>query len=135
MKKSIVRRLGVVPLVLALVASLPALAQESSYGATLSPLAGGSAQCRGSFTFRDLGKQLTYRLVCDNLTGDPTTINFAGPAHVNVMQAIEIQAVPISGTTTLSDNETQLLKTGRFFVEICTSGHPDGEVGGPMTAK
>ncbi len=133
MQRTIHRRVAVFSILIGLIA-FPAWAQE--YAATLNAVNGGSGQCRAYLTLRELGKQLVYKLVCDNLSGDPTAVRFGGPTRTTSTQVIQVSdPPPVAGQTRLSEAEVGLLKAGQLVVDIGTKGHPDGEVSGAASAR
>ncbi len=135
MKTSIVRHSSVVSLILVLFASLPALAQDASYVADLSTGAGSTAHCGASFSYDDLGRQLTYRLTCDGLSSPATLLHVFGPTQFNIDMLIEVHSTPIIGTASLSDNEATALKAGSLTIAVQTVNRPQGEVSGRIAAK
>lgn len=129
------RRASLVWVLVAVVAGFPALAQDSSFAATLTGQTGSSARCAASFSYDDLGRQLTYRLTCDGLTGSATMLHVFGPNQNEVNMMVEVRSTPIIGTASLSDAEAASLKAGTLSVEVQTIGRPQGEVGGLIVPR
>jgi hypothetical protein len=134
MQRTILRRVAVISILVGSLAG-PAWAQESSYSAALTALSGGTARCGASFTFDDLGRQLTYRLTCDGLSSPATTLHLFGPNQSNVDMMIAVHSTPIVGTASLSPNEAATLKAGTLRIEVQTASRPAGEAGGRIAPK
>jgi len=131
--KTIFRRAGLIWALAALLAGLPALAQD--YAATLTSKGGGPARCAATFSYDDLGRQLTYRLTCDGLSGTATMVRLFGSSPAPVDMMAEVRSTPIIGTASLTDGEATALKGGKLTIEVRTSARPQGEVDGPITPK
>jgi hypothetical protein len=114
-------------------AACPALAQD--FAATLTSKSGGPANCNGSFTYDDLGRQLTYRLSCDGLSGAATAVRLFGSVPSPVDMVLAVHSVPIVGTASLTASEAAALKGGGLTVEVQTGPEPQGEASGPIVAK
>lgn len=135
MQKTMFRRLGLAFTLAALSCGLPALAQDGSFVASLTSLSSGAARCNATFSYDDLGRQLTYRLTCDDLPGSATYVHLFGsqPAPVDMMA--EVNSTPIIGTASLTDNEVAVLKGGNMTVQVQTDRQPQGAVAGKISAR
>ena len=87
-------------------------AQDASFVASLISPSSGPARCNATFSYDDLGRQLTYRLTCDNLPGNATYLHLFGSAPASVDMMAQVNSTPIIGTASLSDAEVAVLKGG-----------------------
>lgn len=81
-------------------------------------------------------KSFSYEVNYSGLTGPVTAAHFQGsaPPGSNDQPIISTQnfANPIEGTTTLSDPQIGSLEAGKWFLNLRTTVHPTGELGGPL---
>jgi hypothetical protein len=126
------RVLRVTLLLLALCgASGAAWAQESRYAATLSSSVANSGSGRADFSFDDLGRQLTYTIVYDDLPGRVTSAYIARGPQIDdaaLMLLVPTLSGPLKGTATLAEAEAALLKAGKLFVGVRSGAN--GNIGG-----
>ena len=78
-------------------------------------------------------KVLTYTVTYQGLTGPATAAHFHGPADPgsNAGIVLPLQATsPIKGTATLTDQQMNDLLANKWYVNVHTQAHPDGEIRG-----
>jgi hypothetical protein len=132
MKPTIYRRMAVILLLVGL-GACPAWAQD--FAATLTGKSGSPAHCAATFTYDDLGRQLTYRLTCDSLSGTATMVHLfaSSPSLVDMMAPVN--STPIIGTASLTVAEAAALTSGNLMIEVQSSGRPQGDASGRIAAK
>ena len=85
-------------------------------------------------------KTLTWTITYSGLSGDATAAHFHGPADpgANAKPVVPIKgdlASPIRGDATLSDAQMKDLQDGKWYFNIHTAAHPDGEIRGQLAAR
>jgi hypothetical protein len=119
----------------------PAFSETVSLNATLAgraevPANGSSAQGTAHFTYNTDTKQLTYFVRFRDLSGPATAADVHGPASPSATGPSVVHfyapASPISGNATLSDSQAVDLLNGRYYVEVNTDAHKDGEIRGQI---
>lgn len=89
-------------------------------------------------TYDDATKKLTWKTEYSGLTGDPTAAHFHGPAGPgeNAKPAVPLPD-PMSGATgsaELTDAQAADLMAGKWYFNVHTAAHPDGELRGQIAA-
>ncbi|MDH6232431.1 hypothetical protein M2281_003030 [Mesorhizobium soli] len=81
-------------------------------------------------------KTMEWTLKYSGLTGEPMAAHFHGPAEPGKNADI---AVPIpdtksgsKGSATLTDEQANDLTAGKYYVNVHTEKHPDGEIRGQV---
>ena len=107
-----------------------------------TPPTGESGTGTCTATYDSITNALSYTLTWNGLTGAPTAMHFH-KADVGVPGDVEIPitgfAAAADGTLTASatvdqEEEHDLLE-GKFYVNIHTAAHPDGEIRGQLVQK
>jgi hypothetical protein len=87
-------------------------------------------------SFDTESKKLDWTIEYSGLTGDVTGAHFHGPAaksdNADVAVPMEDTNSGATGTATLTDAQTADLVAGRYYVNIHTAAHPDGEIRGQV---
>ena len=84
-------------------------------------------------------KMLEWTVEYSGLTEAPTAGHFHGPAAAGETAGVAVPfegdlASPIEGSATLTaEQETELL-AGRYYINLHTPAHPDGEIRGQVEA-
>ena len=78
----------------------------------------------------------TWTVTYEGLTGDATAAHFHGPAakgeNADVAVPIEDPKSGAKGSATLTDAQAADLTAGRYYINVHTAAHPDGEIRGQV---
>ena len=85
-------------------------------------------------------KKLSWTITYSALTGAATAAHFHGPAAATanappVVPLSGAMASPIKGEATLTDAQAADLQAGRWYFNVHTAAHPDGEIRGQVMKK
>jgi hypothetical protein len=125
----------------AIFAASPALAEMMKMSATLEsaqevPPNDSAGKGTADITFDTESKKLDWTIEYSGLTGDATGAHFHGPApkgeNAGVAVPMEDTKSGATGTATLTDAQAADLTAGRYYVNIHTAAHPDGEIRGQV---
>lgn len=87
-------------------------------------------------TFDTETKTLTWTVEYSGLSGDAAAGHFHGPAekgaNAGVAVPFENAASPIKGSAVLTDAQAADLTAGKYYVNIHTAAHKDGEIRGQV---
>jgi len=87
-------------------------------------------------TFDTETKKLDWTLDYTGLTGDATAAHFHGPAdagaNADVAVPIEDPKSGAKGSATLTDAQAADLTAGKYYINVHTAAHPDGEIRGQV---
>ena len=128
---------------LALAFGGPAFAEETKFMAMLTaaeevPPTNSAGTGTADITWNSDTKELTWTLEFSGLSGPATAAHFHGPADpgANAGPQVPITGLesPSTGTATLTDAQAQELADGKWYVNIHTEQHPDGEIRGQVVA-
>ena len=91
-------------------------------------------------TYDTTSKKLSWTVTYSGLTGPATAAHFHGPAaaNANAPPVVPISgnlASPIKGDVTLTEAQAADLQAGRWYFNIHTAAHKDGEQRGQMLKK
>lgn len=129
----------------ALVTAMPAFAETLMYKADLKASAEvppNDSKATGAVdaTYDTATKKLSWTITSAGLTGAATAAHFHGPAEAgkNAGPVVPISgnlASPIKGDATLTDAQAADLQAGRWYFNVHTAAHKDGEIRGQMMKK
>lgn len=129
----------------ALVTALPASAEMLMYKADLKsstevPANDSKATGIVDASYDTVAKKLSWTITSTGLTGAATAAHFHGPAEAgkNAAPVVPINgnlASPIKGDAMLTDAQAADLKAGKWYLNIHTAAHKDGEIRGQMMKK
>jgi hypothetical protein len=124
---------------------LPAMAEVVNYGAQLAgstevPPNDSAGTGTVEATYDTDSKSFSWTINYSGLTGDAAAAHFHGPAgpSENAPPVVPLEgslASPISGSATLSDAQAADLEAGRWYFNLHTAQHPDGEIRGQVTKQ
>ena len=119
----------------------PALAEMVKMTATLDaaqevPSNDSAGKGTADVTFDTESKKLDWTLEYSGLTGDATGAHFHGPAdagaNADVAVPIEDPKSGAKGSATLTDAQATDLMAGKYYINVHTAAHPDGEIRGQV---
>ena len=119
----------------------PALAEMVKMTATLDaaqevPSNDSAGKGTADVTFDTESKKLDRTLEYSGLTGDASAAHFHGPAakgeNADVAVPIEDPKSGAKGSATLTDAQAADLTAGRYYINVHTAAHPDGEIRGQV---
>lgn len=100
----------------------------------------GSGAGRVEASLNSQSRLLTWTATYSGLTGAASAAHFHGPAAIgeNAGVAVPISgslASPITGTATLTDAQMADLMAGKWYLNLHTAAHPNGEIRGQLSAQ
>jgi hypothetical protein len=119
----------------------PALAEMVKYKATLdgtqqSPPVTTKGKGTATLTFDTAKKTLSWNVKYSGLSGPATAAHIHGPAAMgeNAGPVIPFKKLksPIKGSATLTDAQAADLEAGKYYVNVHTAAHKDGEIRGQI---
>ena len=119
----------------------PALAEMVKMTATLDaaqevPPNDSAGKGSADVTFDTESKKLDWTIEYSGLTGDASAAHFHGPAakgeNADVAVPIEDPKSGAKGSATLTDAQAAELTAGRYYINVHTAAHPDGEIRGQV---
>lgn len=126
----------------ALLAAAPVKAETMSYKADLKAtmeVPPNDSKGTGSVaaTYDTATKKLVWTITATSLTGAATAAHFHGPAAATanappVVPVVGSLASPMKGEATLTDAQAADLAAGRWYFNIHTAAHAEGEVRGQL---
>lgn len=125
----------------ATLAVAPAFAEETKFMAMLSgaeevpPVeTGGTGSA--NVTWNSETKALSWSIDFAGLSGPAAAAHFHGPAdpgaNAGPVVTIDDLESPSEGTATLTDEQAADLAAGKWYVNVHTEAHPDGEIRGQV---
>ncbi len=119
----------------------PAMAEMVKMSATLEaaqevPPNDSAGKGTAELNFDTDTKMLEWTVEYSDLTGPASAGHIHGPAAVGenagVAVPFENAESPIKGSATLTDEQAADLTAGKYYVNIHTEAHPDGEIRGQI---
>ena len=119
----------------------PAMAEMVKMSATLEaaqevPPNDSAGKGTAELNFDTDTKMLEWTVEYSDLTGPASAGHIHGPAAVGenagVAVPFENAESPIKGSATLTDEQAADLTVGKYYVNIHTEAHPDGEIRGQI---
>ncbi|MBZ9797890.1 CHRD domain-containing protein [Mesorhizobium sp. ES1-4] len=120
----------------------PAMAEMVKYKATLdgsqqSPAVTTKGKGTATLTFDTTKKKLSWNVKYSGLSGPATAAHIHGPAAAgeNAPPVIPFKGKlksPIKGSATLTDAQAADLEAGKYYVNVHTAAHKDGEIRGQI---
>jgi hypothetical protein len=146
MRPTVIRpALAAAALSVLLFTGMPAFAEMVSYKADLKastevPPNDSKGTGAVAATYDTTSKKLTWTITYSGLTGPATTAHFHGPAApgANAPPTVPISGnltSPMKGEATLTDAQATDLQGGRWYLNIHTTAHKDGELRGQVVKK
>lgn len=119
----------------------PAFAETVKYTADLTagaevPPTDSAATGTADVTVDTEAHTLTWKVMVDGLTGDPTAAHIHGPAAEgeNAPPVIDMSAAIMDGNADITDAQLSDLEAGNYYVNVHTEEYPDGEIRGQLAA-
>lgn len=139
------RSLAVCLATAALVISVPAAAAVVHFtaklnGASETPPNDAKGKGAAVVSLDTTTKKITWKVTYSGLTGPATAAHFHGPAPAGQAAGVAVPltpplASPARGSATLTDPQIGDLKGGRWYVNVHTAAHPDGEIRGQLAEQ
>lgn len=121
--------------------ALPAFAETVKYTADLSsasevPPNDSDATGTADITVDTDAGTVAWVVTVDGLTGDPTAAHIHGPAaeDENAPPVVDMSDAIMEGSGDITDDQLSDLEAGKYYVNVHTEEHPDGEVRGQLSA-
>ena len=132
---------------LAVAASVLAVSPASAKMIVLSATLDGSQQVppvettgkgTAEVSYDTTTRQLDWTVTYSGLSGPAVAAHFHGPAGPgeNAAPVVPFKpplASPVSGSATLTEKQADELLDGKFYINIHTAAHKDGEIRGQVT--
>lgn len=132
-------RPGFIALALAAgLAAAPAWAQTTSFkadlkGASEVPPVNTQASGSATATYDSASKKLSWKLNYSGLSGPATGAHFHGPAEPGKNAGVVVPITSNDGSAALTEAQAADLMAGRWYVNVHTAAHPNGEIRGQVT--
>ena len=83
---------------------------------------------------------LTWKITYSGLSGAATAAHFHGPAMAGQNAGVVVPipgslASPMTGSATLTPSQAAELTAGKWYVNLHTAAHPNGEVRGQVSVR
>jgi hypothetical protein len=109
-------------------------------GANAMPVVNTAASGSIEGTWVTDSNTLSWTVTYSGLSGPVTGAHFHGPAAAGENGPVALPFTgnldsPIEGTATLSPTQAEELAAGRWYVNLHTAAHPDGEIRGQVMVR
>jgi TPP-dependent trihydroxycyclohexane-1,2-dione (THcHDO) dehydratase len=114
-----------------------ALKADLSGKSEVPPVA-STATGKADVSYDTASKTLMWTVTFMGLSGDATAAHFHGPAEAGKNAGVVVPIgtnvkSPAKGTARLTDEQARELLAGRWYINIHTAAHKDGEIRGQLT--
>lgn len=135
------KRIAILAIAGALLPTLSSIAQGEEIslvahllGSTQVPASQSDAFAEAQFSFDSGAHTLQYYVNYDGIA--PAQIDIHGPASEGAnapsLVNIPVSESPVSGSATLTPDESGQLLAGKLYIDIHSRTHPDGEIRGQI---
>ncbi|MBI6629060.1 CHRD domain-containing protein [Pontibaca salina] len=121
--------------------ALPACAETTTYTADLTsraevPPNDSTATGTAEVTVDKNAGTVSWAVTTENLTGEPTAAHIHGPASPdeNAPPDIDMSGALMNGSADITEAQIGELRDGKYYVNVHTEAHPDGEIRGQLDA-
>ena len=119
--------------------AMPAFAEELKFNADLTagaevPPTESDATGTADVMVNTATGTVSWTVMVDNLTGDPTAAHIHGPAAEgeNAGPVIDMSGAIMEGSGEITEDQIAELKDGKYYVNVHTEEYPDGEIRGQL---
>jgi CHRD domain len=121
--------------------TIPAFAEATKFKANLAassevPANDSKGTGVANVSYDAASKTMTWSVTFSALTGSATAAHFHGPADVGANAGVAVpipgSASPMAGEATLTDEQAADLVAEKWYVNVHTDAHKDGEIRGQM---
>lgn len=105
-------------------------------GASEVPAVDTQAKGTADVTVDTEAKTVNWTVTTEGLSGDATAAHIHGPAAEgeNADPVIDLSAAIASGSGEITDEQIADLEAGKYYLNVHTDAHPDGEIRGQLAA-
>lgn len=107
-------------------------------GVSESPPVDSPATATATVWFDKETGMVTWDVYWSGLSGPPTAAHFHGPASKNNNADVQVDLggngfhSPFRGSAALNEEQADQLLSGKWYINIHTAAHPDGEIRGQV---
>ncbi len=121
--------------------AFPAYAETATYNADLTsdaevPPNDSPATGTAEVTVDSDAGTVSWTVTVQDLTGDPVAAHIHGPASEdeNAAPVIDMSDSLMEGSADITGDQISELEDGKYYVNVHTEQHPDGEIRGQLKA-
>lgn len=121
--------------------AFPAYAETTTYNADLTsdaevPPNDSPATGTAEVTVDSDAGTVSWTVTVQDLTGDPVAAHIHGPASEdeNAAPVIDMSDSLMEGSADITEDQISELEDGKYYVNVHTEQHPDGEIRGQLKA-